>query len=405
MSVNHNFSNDHLNDNDYLMNTYKTWEVTFVRGEGSYLYDDKGNEYLDFLSGIAVTTLGHANKSVVDAITTQASKLSHVSNLFGNELAGKTAKLIDLLIGGGTDQAGGQVFFANSGAEANECAIKLVRKFMLDRYIVLSAWGSFHGRTLATLHATGQPEKHEPFQPLPDGFIHVSYNDYDELLKLMNGKVGAVFLEPIQGENGVIVPDRGYLKEVETLCRKYDALLIVDEIQTGLGRTGSWFSFQEEDISPDIVTIAKALGNGMPIGCCWAKKEVASAFKPGDHGSTFGGQPLALSAALATLNELIALEAPKRAKELGEVLKSKLQKIHGVKAIRGNGLLIAVEIDGDYANNVYKKALENGLVVNAVRPNAIRLEPPLTISVDEIEEGVKRLELAIKLAYEEVVVA
>ncbi|MGH9103288.1 MAG: aspartate aminotransferase family protein, partial [Acidimicrobiales bacterium] len=300
-----------------LMPTYGPPAVRFVEGRGSWLWDDDGRAYLDFLCGIAVTSLGHCHPAVADAVATQARRLWHVSNLFANELAPGVAATLDLLIGGGTP-AGGKVFFANSGAEANECAIKLARRFGgRGRTEVVAAYGAFHGRTLAALAATGQPAKWEPFQPLPEGFRHVVWNDLDDLEAALSPSVAAVLLEPVQGEAGVVEAGAGYLAGVRRLCDERGILLMLDEVQTGLGRTGRWFGFQHEGVLPDVVCMAKALGNGMPVGACWARAEVADAFRPGDHGSTFGGQPLAMAAARATLAVMRSEDVPARAAAAG----------------------------------------------------------------------------------------
>jgi predicted acetylornithine/succinylornithine family transaminase len=366
---------------DKLMSTYAEPPVTFVRGTGTYLYDDTGKEYLDFLSGLAVTSLGHAHPKVAAAIAQQAETLSHVSNLFGNEVGPAVAATLDELVGGG-----GQVFFSNSGAEANECAIKLARLAGgPGKHVVISAFGSFHGRTLATLHATGQPAKHEKFQPLPDGFVHAAAFDLDALADAIDPSVAAVLLEAVQGEGGVNPAEPEYLQGVRRLCDERGVLLIVDEVQTGLGRTGEWFAFQHSDIRPDIVTVAKALGNGMPIGACWARAEVASVFEPGDHGSTYGGQPLAASAARATLDELIAIDAPAAARRAGARLAAGLAETPGVSAVRGLGLLLGAELADGNATAVNKALLDAGLVVNAVTDTALRFAPPLNVSDDEID--------------------
>jgi predicted acetylornithine/succinylornithine family transaminase len=369
------------------MTTYAPPPVTFVRGEGSWLYDAAGKRYLDFLCGLAVTGLGHAHPSVADAVATQAGTLLHVSNLFGNEVAPEVAATIDRLLGGG-----GRIFFCNSGAEANECAIKLARKWAgPGRHVVVCAYGSFHGRTLATLHATGQPEKHEMFQPLPEGFRHVAWADADDLERALDPTVAAVLLEPVQGEGGVNPAPPGYLAAVRRICDERGLLLIVDEIQTGLGRTGRWFGFEHAGIRPDVVTLAKALGNGMPIGACWARGDVADAFKPGDHGSTFGGQPLAASAARATLRVMEAEDVPARAAAAGGRLRVALEGTKGVSQVRGLGLLLAAELtDGD-AKAVTRRLLDReptGLVVNAVTPTALRFAPPLLVGDEEIDEAV-----------------
>jgi acetylornithine/N-succinyldiaminopimelate aminotransferase len=373
---------------DVLMSTYPPTPVTFVRGEGSLLYDEEGHRYLDFLSGLAVTSLGHCHPVVAAAIAEQARTLVHVSNLFGNDVGPDVAATLDRLVGGGT-RAGGRVFLANSGAEANECAIKLARRWAgPGRFVVASAYGSFHGRTLATLHATGQPTKHEPFQPLPEGFRHVAWDDLDALERAVDGSVVAgVLLEPIQGEGGVNAPAPGFLTAVRRLCDERGALLMLDEIQTGLGRTGRWFAFQHEGIAPDVVTMAKALGNGMPIGACWARDEVAQAFKPGDHGSTFGGQPLAAAAARATLAVMEESDVPTLAAAAGARLRDGLARLPGVAAVRGQGLLLAAELERPAAKDVTTRALAAGLIVNAVTDSAVRLAPSLLVSSEEIEEA------------------
>ncbi len=372
-----------------LMATYPPPMVTFVRGAGTELWDDQGKRYLDFLSGLAVTSLGHANPVVAAAVCEQAATLVHVSNLFGTEIGPQVARTLDGLISGSTQgETVGQVFFANSGAEANECAFKLARRFGgRGRHVVVSAFGSFHGRTLATLHATGQPAKHEAFQPLPDGFRHVAWGDLDALEASLDPSVGAIILEPVQGEGGVNPAPDGYLAGVRALCDERGILFVVDEVQTGLGRTGEWFGFQHFDVLPDVVTMAKALGNGMPIGACWARREVAAVFGPGDHATTYGGQPLAASAARAVLAEMIRIDAPQRAREAGNHLVGGLQSIEGIGQVRGLGLLVAAELTTVDAKTVVNRALAEGLVINAVTPTAIRMAPPLTISSDEIDEG------------------
>lgn len=367
-----------------LMPTYSPPVVTFLRGAGTELWDTDGKRYLDFLCGLAVTSLGHAHPVVAEAIATQARTLSHVSNLFGNVVGPEVATTLDRLLGGG-----GQVFFGNSGAEANECAIKLARKWGgRGRHVVVSAYGSFHGRTLATLHATGQPSKHEAFQPLPEGFRHAAWDDADDLARMLDPSVAAVLLETVQGENGVHPASLEYLRAVRRLCDDRGILLILDEVQTGLGRTGRWWGFQHFDIRPDVVTVAKALGNGMPIGACWARSEIAGVFEPGDHGSTYGGQPLAAAAARATLAVMEAEDVPSHAASAGAYLSDRLRTISGVKDVRGFGLLLAAELVGGDAKAVQRRLLEEGLIVNAVTETALRFAPPLLVSTDEIDEAV-----------------
>jgi acetylornithine/N-succinyldiaminopimelate aminotransferase len=383
-------------DRRALMRTYAEPSVTFVRGAGTMLYDAAGQEYLDFITGLAVVSLGHSHPAVAEAVAVQARTLSHVSNLYGNTIGPEVALTIDRLINGGTGQAGGQVFFANSGAEANECALKLARRWAgggaqtdghpAGRHVVISADNSFHGRTLATLTATGQPEKHAPFRPLPEGFVHVPYDDIEALDAALDARtVAGVLLEPLQGEGGVMVPSSDYLGAVRALCTERDALLMLDEVQTGLGRTGHWFAFLAQGLQPDVVTMAKALGNGMPVGACWARAEVAAAFGPGDHGSTFGGQPLAMAAVRATLAVMEAEDVCGRAQRAGARLRAGLAALPGVVSVRGAGLLLAAQLDAPTAKEIAAAALEAGLLVNPVRPDAIRVAPPLLVSDGEID--------------------
>ncbi len=369
-----------------LMGTYPPQAVTFVKGSGSELWDDQGRRYLDFLGGLAVTSLGHAHPEVARALSEQASTLLHVSNLFGSLPQRELAATLDRLI----DSGPGQVFLANSGAEANEAAIKLARRWGgRGRHVVVSAYGSFHGRTLATLHATGQPSKHEAFQPLPEGFRHVAWRDADDMRRAVDPTVAAVLIEVVQGEGGVNLAGADYIQEVRRICDETGALLMFDEVQTGLGRTGRWFAFQRYGVRADVVTVAKSLGNGVPIGACWARDEIADAFKPGDHGSTFGGQPLAVSAALATLRVMQQIDAPAQAEAKGAYLRERLSELPAVRDVRGLGLLLAAELaEGIPAQPVAAAALEAGLVVNAVTPTALRFAPSLLVTNDEIDEAV-----------------
>lgn len=368
-----------------LMTTFGPTPVTFVRGEGVVLHDDSGRRYLDFLGGLAVTSLGHAYAPVADAIAAQAHRLVHVSNLFANEHHESVARTLDELVGGG-----GRVFFTNSGAEANECAIKLARRWGgRGKHVVVSAYGSFHGRTLATLHATGQPDKHEAFQPLPEGFRHVAFDDLEALASAIDPTVAAVLLEPVQGEGGVNPATAAYFRGVRELCDERGVLLIADEIQTGLGRTGAWFGCDHFGVRADIVTMAKALGNGFPVGACWATGDVADAFRPGDHGTTFGGQPLAMAAARATLDEMRRLDVPTLATTAGQYLRGALEALDGVSGVRGFGLLLGAELTaGLDARTVAAAALDRGLIVNAVRPTTLRFAPSLLVTEAEIDEAV-----------------
>ena len=385
-------------DTEHVMATYPRLPVAFVRGEGTRLYDSEGRSYLDFLSGLAVCSLGHAHPAVADALADQARTLVHVSNLYYNDVQPRLAERIDALLGGG-----GRVFLANSGAEANECAIKLARRYGQaqggpERYHVVSAYGSFHGRTLTTLAATGQPQKQERFQPLPSGFRQVAFADLDALAAAVDDRTCAVMLEPVQGEGGVNPAPAGYLAEVRRLCDEREVLLILDEVQTGLGRTGRWFGFEHagDGVRPDVVTMAKALGNGVPIGACWARADIANAFTPGDHATTFGGQPLAARAALAVLEVMETEDVPGRATRAGGRLAAAVEALAGVEAVRGAGLLLAAELGaGSDAKAVEEGCRERGLIVNAVTPTALRLAPPLLVSDDEIDEAVAILQAAL----------
>ena len=378
-----------------LMNNYGTPPVTFVRGDGAELWDDRGRRYLDFLCGLAVTGLGHAHPAVTEAVASQAATLIHTSNLFANEPTAGVVETLDRLVrsGPGGDAEPGRILFQNSGAEAVEAALKLARKHSgRGRHAVVSAYGSFHGRTLAALAATGQPERHEPFAPMPDGFRHVPFDEIDALVSALDPSVGAVVLESVQGEGGVIPAGDGYLRAVREVCDERGLLLVLDEIQTGLARTGRWFGYQHDGVQPDIVTMAKALGNGVPVGAVWARAEVAAAFGPGDHGSTFAGQPLALAAVRAVLAEMQAMDAPAAAGRLGAELTEKLEGLDGVTEVRGRGLLLAAELSeearaGRAAKDVASACLEQGLVVNGVTPTALRLAPPLVVSTEQLAEG------------------
>ena len=362
-------------------------QIMFVRGDGTQLWDAEGKRYLDFLGGLAVISLGHANPVVADAIAKQAGELLHVSNLFANPIATRAAMEIDRLLLDATGQLG-QVFFTNSGAEANECAIKLARKHGgRGRHVVVSALGSFHGRTLASLAATGQPSKHEPFQPMPEGFRHVAWGDVESLANAVDPSVAAVLIEPVQGEGGVNVAPPGYLQAIREICDATGALLMVDEIQTGFGRTGHWFGFEHDGVVPDVVTLAKAMGNGMPVGACWARRDVAAVFEPGDHGSTYSGTAIATAAVNAVISEMRRLDAPALAAEKGARLAAGLGALPGVTAVRGKGLLLAAELSEREAPAIYRQLLADGLITNAVTPTALRFAPPLTVTDEEIDEA------------------
>lgn len=366
--------------------------VMFERGNGTQLWDVNGKRYLDFLSGIAVVSLGHANKAVATAIAEQASTLVHVSNFFANTMATRTAVAMnDLMRDAGAGD--GQVFFCNSGAEANEAAIKIARKFGgRGRHVVVSALGSFHGRTLGALAMTGQPAKHEVFQPMPDGFRYCEYGNLESLEKLIDPTVSAVMLEPIQGEGGVIPADPEYLRAVQQLCKERGILFMMDEVQTGFCRTGKWFGFEHASVTPDVVTFAKGMGNGMPVGAVWARRDIASVMQPGDHGSTYSGTALATAAVSAVIAEMKRIDAPQLAIKQGERLTNGLMKMARVDHVRGSGLLLGAQlIDGLETKDVVPALLEKGLIVNGVNATTIRLAPPLTVSDSEIDEALELL--------------
>lgn len=367
----------------HVMQTYQRQPVAFVRGDGARLWDTQGREYLDAVAGVAVCALGHANPAVAQALSDQAGKLVHCSNLYQVELqerlADRLCRLADME----------SVFFGNSGAEANEAAIKLARLYGNNKKLrnptIVVTEGSFHGRTLATLSATGNRKIQAGFEPLVGGFNRVPYNDVAAVRQVgdNNAEVVAVLVEPVLGEGGIVVPTPGYLRELRALCAQRGWLLMLDEIQTGLCRTGRWFAYQDEDARPDVMTLAKSLGNGVPIGACLARGEAARLFQPGNHGSTFGGNPLACRAALAVLEQLEAGKFDERAAALGrrllDGLNARLEDVKGVVQIRGKGLMIGIELDRPCAD-VKSAALERGVLVNVTAEKVVRLLPPLVIT-------------------------
>lgn len=379
------------------MSSYQQLPVAFERGSGVWLTDQNGQQYLDALSGIGVCVLGHAHPEIEKAIADQAGKLLHTSNLYHIPLQEALAERLTSLAGME------KVFFANSGAEANEVAIKIARLFGhqqgIDHPVVITATGSFHGRTMATLSATGNSKVQQGFEPLVEKFVHVPYNDTEVLSSITDANVVAVMLEPIQGEGGVVIPNEGYLKTVRDICDQNNWLLILDEIQTGMCRTGEWFAFQHEKITPDVMTLAKALGNGVPIGACLAKGTAADLIKPGSHGSTFGGNPLASRAALAVIDVLSKQKLHMKAAKLGaEMLarfKSELSEIEGVVSVRGKGLMLAIELDRECAQLV-KMALQEYLLINVASENVIRILPPLIIDDDTAQLVVEKVVRIVK---------
>ncbi|MDD2553714.1 MAG: aspartate aminotransferase family protein, partial [Desulfotomaculaceae bacterium] len=365
----------------YLMRNYGRIPLAPVKGDGARLWDADGKEYLDFVSGIAVNALGHCNLAVVEAICEQAKKLMHCSNLYYIEPQALLAKM--LVENSVMDKA----FFCNSGAEANEAAIKLARKYAKlkhgsEKVEIITAHNSFHGRTLATITATGQPKYQKGFEPLPGGFKYVPFNDLQALTEAVGPETCAVMLETIQGEGGVNVAAKEYINGVKKLCKKFGALLIFDEVQTGIGRTGRLFAYEHYDVKPDIITLAKALGGGFPIGAMLARGEAAKVFQPGDHASTFGGNPLACAAALATLEEIIEGEVVEYTNTVGEILYSELEKLREkyeyVKDIRGKGLLVGMELSIE-GKKIVDACQEKGLLINCVGGHVLRFIPPLIV--------------------------
>lgn len=374
------------------MSTYARLPVSFEKGEGAYLFDTNGSQYLDALAGIAVCSVGHANPQIADAIADQARTLVHTSNVYGiPHQAELGAKLCEL---SGMEK----VFFGNSGAEANEAAIKLARlygkKKGIDSPKIIVMSGSFHGRTLATLSATGSRKVQAGFSPLVEGFIRVAYNDIEAIEKIANNStdVAAVLVEPVQGEGGIVVPDMCYLCKIRELCDDNDWLMMLDEIQTGIGRTGEWFAFQHKKIKPDVMSLAKALGNGIPIGACLASGKATEVLSAGTHGSTFGGNPLVTRVALEVLTIVEKDNLRSNAKKIGKYLLEQFEEqfagIEAVKDIRGLGLMIGIELDRD-CGELVKLALDNKLLINVTAGKVIRLLPPLIISEDQADEIVE----------------
>ena len=383
-------------EKEYYMPTFKRLPLTIVRGEGARVWDDNGREYLDFVAGVAVDSLGHCHPVLVEALTKQANTLIHTSNIFYTV---PQLELAQLLM---QHSCLNKVFFCNSGAEATEGAVKLARRYgHLHRngaYEVITTTGSFHGRTLAMTSASGQMKFQQPYTPLPSGFVNVEYNSIEAMQAAVTEKTCAVMLEPIQGEGGVNLPEEGYLKAVQEMCKQNGLLFILDEIQTGIGRTGSLFAYEQYDVEPDIMTLAKGLGSGFPIGAILAKDK-ASVFAAGEHGSTFGGNPIACAAGYAVLKYIIDNNIAENVRQTGDYLSAGLdrlkQKYAFIKEVRGRGLLLALEFDGDIARELTLSCLQNGLLINILKTNAIRLIPPLNIGRSEVDETLSILDKAL----------
>ncbi len=386
----------HKLEHDYYMPTFKRIPITLVKGQGARVWDDNDREYLDFVSGIAVNSLGHCHPVVVKAITEQANTLMHTSNLYYTI---PQLKLAELLI---KNSCMDKVFICNSGTEATEGAVKLARRYghlhLNGAYEVITGTGSFHGRTLAMVSASGQTKFQEPYIPIPSGFINVEYNNIEALKAATNERTCAVMMEPIQGESGVHLPDNDYLQKVRAWCDEKGILLILDEIQTGAGRTGTLFAYQQYGIEPDIMTLAKGLAGGFPIGAILCKDK-ASVFAAGEHGSTFGGNPLACATGYAVFKTIVDNDIPLNAKLTGQYLTKRLnemkQKYNFILEVRGRGLLQAIEISDKNALSVTVGCLEKGLLVNKIGDSIIRFMPPLIIGRDEVDKAIDILDAAL----------
>jgi len=381
-------------DKKYVMNTYSRFPITLVQGKGIKVWDENDKEYLDFVAGIAVNALGHSHPVIVEAVKSQVDKLVHISNLYWNTNQIQLAKMIC------EKSFGKSVFFCNSGAEANEAAIKLARKYGKNksngrRYKIITTKNSFHGRTYGALTATGQPKYHKNFEPLLEGFESVVYNDINSLKSAIDENTCAVMLEVIQGEGGINEAEDKYLQQVRKLCDENDLLLIFDEVQTGIGRTGKLFAYEHSGVLPDVMTLAKALGGGFPIGAL-VVNEKADVFSPGDHGSTFGGNPLACAVGIAVMKTVAQESFLDNVKENGEFFKSQLlvmkEKHSIIDKVKGKGLMIGVKLDTEDGSDIVKKAMEKGLLINLLNHNVLRFVPPLIITKEEIAKGMNILE-------------
>ena len=363
--------------------TYGSPKINLFSGNGCYVIDDQKKKYLDFIGGIATNVLGHAHPAIVKAVRKQIGTVAHLSNLYANPISlNLAAKLIEM-----TGRTDARVFFCNSGAEANEAALKLSRK--TGRKRVISTIGAFHGRTMGALSLTGQPAKRDLFAPIIEKIKYVPFGDADSMKRAVNKKTAMVIVEPIQGENGVITPPAGYLRQLREICDTNGALLVIDAVQTGMGRTGFWFGFEHEEITPDVITLAKGLGGGLPLGAMIAIGPAAQLLKPGEHGSTFGGNPVSCAAGLAAINEIERKALNEKSLELGEFLKSELLKIDGVVEVRGRGLLLGIVLAQDWAKEIANFLLAKGVLVNAPNENTIRIAPPLIVTQKDCAKFVK----------------
>ena len=376
-----------------ILPTYAEPTLTLVRGEGAMVWDDDGNAYLDLVAGIAVNALGHAHPAVVHAVSTQVATLGHTSNLVANETSLRLAERLLALTG-----RDGRVFFASSGAEANEAAFKMVRR--TGRPSVVAAEGAFHGRTMGALALTGQPAKRAPFEPLPGGVSFVPYGDTEALRSAVDDRTAAVFLEPVLGEGGVVPAPAGYLEAARQVTRQHGALLVLDEVQTGIGRTGAWFAHQRVGVEPDVLTLAKGLGGGLPISACIAFGDAAGLLSPGQHGTTFGGNPVSCAAALAVLDTIENEGLRERAERLGKALTAGITGLGHplVRTVRGSGLMLGVVLSEPVAPAVESAARARGFLVNAVAADVVRLVPPLVLTVVQAESFLAALPAVLDAA-------
>jgi acetylornithine aminotransferase len=375
---------------DVMMANYGTPSRTFVSGKGCVLKDDQGKSYLDFLAGIATNVLGHGHPAVVKAVTKQVSTLGHVSNFFSHPqgilLASRLQKM--------TGDVNARVFFCNSGAEANEAALKISRRTGKSR--IVAAQGAFHGRTMGALSLTGQPSKREPFVPLLKGITHVPYGDLSAMSRAVSKKTAMVIVEPIMGEAGVITPEDGYLAGLREICDRVGALLVFDCVQTGIGRTGQWFGFEHEGVQPDVITLAKGIGGGLPLGATIAYGKAAHLLQPGDHGTTFGGNPIACAAANAVLDVIEGKKLMQAAKMFEKKIKKSLSGTPGVSVVRGRGLLLGIELTKPIAKKIASSMLGAGVVVNAANDQTIRIAPPLIVTASQIDKFILTFKKVMK---------
>ena len=364
---------------DVMQNNYGVPTITLTSGKGILVTDEHGKKYLDFLGGIATNALGHAHPAIVKSVSKQIATLGHVSNLYSHPAGLQLAqKLIDM-----TGDSTARVFFCNSGAEANEAALKLSRKTGRSR--IVATIDAFHGRTMGAISLTGQPSKRNPFKPLIKNIKHVTFGDITQMRKAVNSKTAMVIVEPIMGEAGVIVPPLGYLKQLRDLCNEHGVLLVFDCVQTGMGRTGTWFGYEDEKIRPDVITLAKGIGGGLPLGAMISLGSATPQFSPGEHGTTFGGNPVAAAAGLATIGVIEKSRLMTSAKSFEKRLKIKLGAIRGVTEVRGRGLLLGIALNGDYAKDLAGRLADRGILVNAPNADTIRIAPPMIVTKVQID--------------------